>query len=258
MPTRVCWKISDKARNYADSIAFDFGPPAMMPNAVRNGASLERGTIAPGSAFRVDSFNLTSIIESSPTPVTTLAGVRMSVLDAIGRTVPIGMMTAGPLYLEGVLPDEVAPGTATIIVQPPEGPALSQPVTVHATAPGLYSYLATGAPLGYASDSNGKVYSVVMCVTERQCVLTHLPISSSPGGLDLFLYATGVRKVSGKVTLRIGTHTLEAIGIVPHPDFAGVDELHFHLPQDFPLRLYQAIAAETSDGISNYLWIYLE
>jgi uncharacterized protein (TIGR03437 family) len=258
MPIRVCWKISDKAGNFADPIAFDFGPPALMPNALRNGASLERGTIAAGSAFRVDTFNLTSSTQYSPAPVTTLAGVRMSLVDAAGRTLPIGLMTAGPLYLEAVMPDAAAPGRATVIVQPPEGPALSQPVTIRATAAGLYSDLATGAPVGYASDSDGNVYSLVTCVTERQCVLAHLPISLSPGGLDLFLYATGVRNASGKVRLRIGTHTLESIGILRHPEVAGVDEAHFYLPPDFPLRLYQAVAVETPDGVSNYLWLYLE
>jgi hypothetical protein len=58
--------------------------------------------------------------------------------------------------------------------------------------------------------------------------------------------------------LRVGTHTLNDVRVIPHADIAGVDELHVHLPPDFPLRLYQAIAAETADGVSNYLWIYLE
>jgi hypothetical protein len=37
-----------------------------------------------------------------------------------------------------------------------------------------------------------------------------------------------------------------------------VRQLHLHLAQDFPLRLYQAILAETMDGDSNVLWIYLK
>lgn len=31
------------------------------------------------------------------------------------------------------------------------------------------------------------------------------------------------------------------------------DDIRFHLPQDFPLRLFHAISAETLDGVSNYL-----
>ena len=58
--------------------------------------------------------------------------------------------------------------------------------------------------------------------------------------------------------MHIGTHTLEAVKVLHHPQIAGVDELHFHLASDFPLRLYQVIAAETPEGTSNYLWIYLE
>jgi hypothetical protein len=88
--------------------------------------------------------------------------------------------------------------------------------------------------------------------------LTHLPLSSARGGLDFVLYATGLRAHPEPVRIRIGTHTLNLVDVRPHPSVAGVDELRFHLEQDFPLRLYQAISAETPDGDSNHLWIYLE
>src|SRR5262249_34698433 len=97
-PTRICVKISDKPGNFAAPAVFDFGPPALLPNAARNGASLARGTIAPGSLFRVDTFNLNNVTESSPTPVPVLAGVRVSIVDAAGRTLPVPMTKAGPLF----------------------------------------------------------------------------------------------------------------------------------------------------------------
>ena len=68
LPTRICIKNSDKAGNFTDADVFDFGAPAMLPNAVRNAASLQRGTIAPGAAFGLDTFNLTDTTESSPVP----------------------------------------------------------------------------------------------------------------------------------------------------------------------------------------------
>jgi hypothetical protein len=58
-----------------------FGALAMLPNAVRNAASLHRGTIAPGAAFRLDPFNLTETTQSSAVRAATLAGVSMQVLD---------------------------------------------------------------------------------------------------------------------------------------------------------------------------------
>jgi hypothetical protein len=125
MPIRVCWKMSDKAGNYALPIVFEFGAPAMLPNAVKNAASLERGTVAAGSSFQVDTFNLTSTTEFSETPAEILAGVRVSVVDASGRTLPAGLMTAGPLFLQGVIPPAAIPGSATVSVQPPQGPSLS-------------------------------------------------------------------------------------------------------------------------------------
>jgi hypothetical protein len=132
-PTRICVKISDKAGNFAAPAVFDFGPPALLPNAARNGASLARGTIAPGSLFRVDTFNLTDVTESSPTPVPVLAGVRVSIVDAAGRTLPVPMTIAGPLFLQAVMPLDASPGTAALIVQPAEGPSLSQAVTIRRT-----------------------------------------------------------------------------------------------------------------------------
>jgi uncharacterized protein (TIGR03437 family) len=255
-PTRICWKTPDKAGNFAAPAAFDFGPPVILPDGIRNAASLKQGVVAPGSAIRVDTFNLTEVSEFSSAPAATLAGVRISVLDGAGRALPVPMTTAGPLLLEAVMPDAASPGAATVIVQPPRGPSLSQPVTIRATAPGLYFDSGTGSPSGYASDGNGNLFPLVVCAGQQGCGRARLPLSSTPGGLDFVLYGTGLR--SGPAKLRIGTHTLDSVDIRPHPGIAGVDDLSFHLPQDYPLRLYQAISAETPDGSSNHVWIYLE
>ena len=255
LPTRICVKISDKAGNFADPDVFDFGAPAMLPNAVRNAASLRRGTIASGAAFRLDTFNLTDTTQSSDIPVATLAGVRMQVQDQTGRTLPVLLTTAGPLFLEGVMPLDLSPGQATVIVQPPQGPSLSQMVTIRRIAPGLYSGIRTEVSGGFAFDSKGNVFPLVTCSTNQGCTVTQLPLSSTPGGLDLVLYGTGFR--AGLVRLRIGTHTVIA-RVSYHPGSAGVNQLHLHLAQDFPLRLYQAILGETMDGDSNVVWIYLK
>jgi uncharacterized protein (TIGR03437 family) len=255
LPTRICVKSSDKAGNFADPVVFDFGAPAMLPNAVRNAASLQRGTIAPGAAFRLDTFNLTDTTQSSAIPVATLAGVRMQVQDQTGRTFPVLLTTAGPLFLEGVMPLDLSPGPATAIVQPPQGPSLSQTVTIRRTAPGLYSGIGTGVPGGFAFDSKGNVFPLVTCSSSQGCTITPLPLSLTPGGLDFVLYGTGFR--AGPDRLRIGTHTV-FVRVSYHPGSAGVEQLHFHLAQDFPLRLYQAVLADTTSGDSNVFWIYLE
>ena len=150
------------------------------------------------------------------------------------------------------MPQDVAPGAATLVMQPPHSPALSQPVTIRLSAPGIYS------DIGYATDNQGNLLPLVTCPKQGGCYATPLPLSSTPGGLDVVLYGTGLRAASGQVTMRIGTHTLRPVEIHPHAGIAGVDDLRFHLPQDFPLRLFQAISAETPDGSSNHLWIYLD
>ena len=74
----------------------------------------------------------------------------------------------------------------------------------------------------------------------------------------MVLYGTGIRTVTGPVTIRIGTHTLTDVTVLRHPQIAGVDELRFQIPQEFPLRLFQTISAETADGVTNLAWIYLD
>ena len=257
-PTRVCWKISDKAGNFMNPVAFEFGPPTILPSALRNGASLERAAISPGSVFRVDTFNLTNTIEYSSTPVSTLAGVRMSLLDGSGTRVPVPLTMAGPMYLEAVLPDSTAPGISTLVLQPPDGPSIYQQVAILQTAPGLYTDLSGGAPSGYASDPAGTITTFSNCLPARGCTVNILPVASTAGGLDLVLYGTGLRNLTDHPRVRIGTHTVDAISMTPHPSIAGVDEVRFRLAQDFPLHLYQAISVETDDAHSNYLWIRLE
>jgi uncharacterized protein (TIGR03437 family) len=256
-PTRICWLISDKAGNISEPAVFNFGPPVILPNGIRNAASL-KGPIAAGSIIRVNTFNLTGGSEFSSTPVATLAGVRMWVVDPTGSRSWVPMTTAGPLYLEAVMPNTVAAGPATLVVQPPQGPMLSQPVSVRPTAPGLYGDSGTGAPQGYAWDDQGNLFQFLTCPGLAGCGITQLPLSATPGGLNFVIYGTGFRAGSGFVKLRLGTHVLDSIDVHPHPGIAGLDEVSFHLPQDYPLHLYQTVAVETPDGSSNSLWIYLK
>ena len=111
-PTRLCWKSSDKAGNLTTPVAFDFGPPAIFPNAIQNGASLQRGAVTPGGIFRADTFNLTTAPEYSFSPVPMLAGVRATLLDAAGRTLPENLTVAGPLSIEALMPEGGAVGDA--------------------------------------------------------------------------------------------------------------------------------------------------
>jgi uncharacterized protein (TIGR03437 family) len=154
-----------------------------------------------------------------------------------------------------VIPRGVSSGQATVIVQPPEGPSVSQKVNIRRNTPGLYSGTGTGESSGFAFDNKGNIFPLLICSTKPACTIAQLPLSSTPGGLDFVLYGTGFR--SGAARLRIGTHRVFS-RISQHAGSAGVAELNFHLPQDFPLRLYQSVLAETVNGDSNVLWIYLE
>ena len=156
------------------------------------------------------------------------------------------------------MPDSTSPGAGTIIVQAPGGPTLFQAVRIASSAPGLYFDPGTGAVSGYAVDSKGNVLPLSTCTVQQGCFATHLPVASTPGGLDFVIYGTGLRGGFGGVRMHVGTYTIEAVDIRAHGSYAGVDDLRFHLPQDFPLHLYQPISAESAEGESNHLWIYLE
>ena len=156
------------------------------------------------------------------------------------------------------MPDSASPGIGTMIVQPPGGVTLFQPVRIASSAPGLYFDPGSGAVSGYAADNKGNVFPLSTCSAQQGCLATHLPVASTSGGLDFVIYGTGLRGASGRVSMHIGTYTIDSVDIRPHPAYAGVDDLRFHLPQEFPLHLYQSISAETPEGESNHLWIYLD
>src|SRR5262249_22266077 len=139
LPARVCWRLSDKAGNFAPPVVFDFGPPTIQPSGVRNSASYERGVISPGALIRVDTLFLTNTTEFSGVPVESLAGVSATLLDSAGHTSPVLLTVAGPLSLEGVVPLSAIPGPATLQVRTPAGSVLSQSVQVLSAAPGTFS-----------------------------------------------------------------------------------------------------------------------
>src|SRR5262249_38712058 len=141
------------------------------------------------------------------------------------------MTTAGPLFLEAVMPDFGSPRIGTIIVEGPGGPTLFQAVRIASSAPGLYFHPSSGAVRGYAVDSKGKVFPLAACGLQHGCSTTHLPVASTPDGLDLVMYGTGLRGASGRVRMHIGTYTIESVDIRAHAGYAGVDDWRFHLPQ---------------------------
>ena len=55
-----------------------------------------------------------------------------------------------------------------------------------------------------------------------------------------------------------GTHLIDTVTVAPHTGIAGMDDIRFNLPRDFPLRLFQLVSIETPDGVSNSHWIYLD
>ena len=140
------------------------------------------------------------------------------------------------------MPEAASPGIATVIVQPPQGPSVSQAVRISPSAPGLYLDPVIGGPKGYFYDAEGNVFSLLTCLSQGSCFATHIPLSTTPGGLDFVLYGTGLRLASGLVTLYVGTHALDSVAVVPDSEIAGVDCLRFHLPQEFPLHLYQTLS----------------
>ena len=84
------------------------------------------------------------------------------------------------------MPENASLGPATVIVQPPQGPALSQKVMIAGTAPGLYPDSGRSVPKGFVYDANWNVFPLLSC-TQTGCDIVQLPLSSTPGGLDFVL-----------------------------------------------------------------------
>jgi uncharacterized protein (TIGR03437 family) len=154
-------------------------PPANTPSisAVVNGASFAAGPVAAGSAITIVGKNLAASTEQfGSAPPTTLGGATVTVN---GQNIPL--FYASPTQINGQLPFEVQPGTASIKVTVNGVSSSAANLTAAAASPGIFLI---GTNHAAATNSDGSV------------ITTSNPVGS---GSAITVYFTGIGPVDHKV-----------------------------------------------------------
>src|SRR5690606_4457808 len=132
----------------------------------------------------------------------TLGGVTVVLDDSQGQAHNARLYVVSPEQINFLIPAEGAPGPATITVVGGGGPIATGTVEIASVAPGLFSAAATGEGVAAAvflrvepdgSRTDGLIFDGA---------LAPIPLDFGPEGADLylFLFATGMRHLTGDVT----------------------------------------------------------
>jgi len=229
-------------------------------------AAAPGNAIAPGSLASLYGANLAAVTAkagSLPLPLS-LGGVMLSVTDSAGaqRIAPLYYVSAGQINF--VLPDNVAPGTATVTVTGSGAPQ-SFTAAVQTVAPALFSMSGTGSGVAAATalsvqPANPQLQSPVAVFQcgNNGCVPTPIPL-----GIDrpiyVSFYGTGIRNsVLADVIVTIGGIHLQALYAGPAPNYIGLDQVNVQLPLLLRGRGEVDVSLTVNGQISNTVTIQIQ
>ncbi len=121
-----------------------------------------------------------------------LAGVEVAVKDSLGVSRLAGLYSASPAQVVYVVPQETAPGVATVTVATQAGRVL-----ISSAAPGLFSADATGRGVALATavrtDANGNQIFELVYRCSTTCVPVPLRLGPQSDVLTITFQGTGIR-----------------------------------------------------------------
>ena len=208
----------------------------VVVNAGGGGAVVAPSSIA--SAFGKQIGASTKSALALPLP-TILSGVSVQLTDAAKVSALVPLFYVGPNQINFVVPDGVAPGTATLEVMNGASTPPSTTVQVALVAPGLFTAngAGTGVPAALAirrsiamqTDTPVPVYHC----DAHGC--TSMPIDTGMGGLVfLELYGTGIRGRTSlaNVTATLGGVSMPVLFAGAQGQFPGLDQVNVQLPSN--------------------------
>ena len=170
-----------------------------------------------------------ALVGSEPPP-TVLHGASVTVTDALGTAQLAGLLYVGPGAITFIVPEQVSPGTASVIVR--RAGAASEPfsVEVAAVAPGLFSANLDGTGTAWAVairvDADGEA-SVEPVADFDAPVGSRTPIPISFGAetdkVYLQLIGTGIRGWERELEATIGGAEVEVPSAAPDSRSPGYD-----------------------------------
>jgi len=213
--------------SYRNASNDDAGGGIVQPNAIHwSSASLEGGPLTPGALvtafaqFEARLATSTQQAASAAWPVT-LGGATVTVVDSSGASLPATISYASPLQLNYRLPENTAPGLATVRIAA-GGVTVTGAVNIVATYPGLFKTNLEGrAAAQLAKVVNGQV--------TYESIAGPISLGSPSEQATLVLYGTGFNGAKD-VTASIGGITVPVAYAGPQGTYSGLDQINLPLP----------------------------
>jgi uncharacterized protein (TIGR03437 family) len=236
------------------------GAPFYSPDSIVNAATQTVEALAPNTIATLYGADL-AFSTRAVTPADVVRGVLPTSLDGVGvwvNAMPCHLFYISPTQINFLIPYQLGPSTATIIVarNGVAGPAVN--VELHNTSPGVFlsgdSLAGGGAAL--AVHLNGQVISNALPAVPGEIIVLYAAglgrtVPDTSGGqlaTSAFpiLYAAQLQVLLDGVPCPPGSVLYAGLA----PGFAGLYQINLVLPPDAPptpeIRL--AIGAETSPG----------
>ena len=187
-------------------------PTGPRISSIKNAASYASGVLAPSSYGAIFGERL------GTNPAVKLR-------DASSAERPLELTFTGPTQINFIVPLNAARGEGAIVVATSAGTA-EFPVTIAATAPGLFSANGTGQGLAAAQA----------IIVNNDKSITTLTVGDGPipvrGGTEIYLvlYGTGIREHGPSVSAFIAGRSVDVLYAGPQGGFPGLDQVNLRVP----------------------------
>jgi len=210
--------------------------PQFSSAGVVNAASFAINEVAAAEIVSIFGQNLASATEiatSTPLPEK-LAGVRVTITDSVGSTRACVLFFVTNGQINCYVDPATAAGAATLTIRN-GGAQSSSPITVKATAPGLFAANANGQGVAAAVGirvAAGGAQSSIDVFNANVNPRTPIPIDLGPEGeqVVLLLFGTGIRGWSN-IEATIGGQSAQVIGVAEQGEFVGLDQINVIIPR---------------------------
>lgn len=236
-------------------VRVDLNSPAAA--LVVSNASYAPGPVAPQEIVTLFGAGVAAQTAGASAPLpTALGGTSVQITDSVGNTQPAPLFSVSATQANILFPAGLAAGPGTVTVLRGSTAALTAPITIASSAPGLYSMNSDGAGVAAAdaflyTASNQTVNQTVFTCNPpaaRSCLAAPLNVGGATDTLYVELYGTGIRGAASVQCLAAGV-SVPVLYSGPSAS-AGLDQVNITIPQSLQgtgdVRLYVV-----ADGVAS-------